>query len=69
VTPRGGSARLEREANEFANELIMPAELLATLAQECGFNLALLAGRFEVSVPAIEIRLLRLDLLPGWMRA
>lgn len=65
----GASTNPEREANEFANELVMPKELISTLAPECGFNLALLAERFEVSVRALELRLIRLDLLPGWMRA
>jgi hypothetical protein len=59
----------EREANDFANELLMPKELISSLALECGCNLALLAKRFQVSVPALELRLVRLDLLPAWMRA
>lgn len=59
----------EREANDFANELLMPEELIATRAAECGFNVALLAERFEVSLRALELRLLRLDLLPAWMRS
>ncbi|MBA3422723.1 MAG: ImmA/IrrE family metallo-endopeptidase [Thermoleophilaceae bacterium] len=65
----GASANPEREANDFANELVMPEELISALGPECGFNLALLAARFEVSVRALEIRLIRLDLLPSWMRA
>jgi hypothetical protein len=69
IREEGASSNPEREANDFANELIMPEELISTLAPECGFNLALLAERFEVSVRALEIRLIRLDLLPGWMRA
>jgi hypothetical protein len=63
------AADREWEANDFANELLMPAELISRLATECGFNLALLAERFQVSVPALELRLMRLSLLPAWMRA
>ena len=62
-------AATERDANDFANELLMPEELIATMATDCGFNLALLAERFEVSLRALELRLLRLDLLPAWMRS
>ncbi len=65
----GVSTNPEREANDFANELVMPEELISRLAPECGFNLPLLAERFEVSVRALELRLIRLDLLPAWMRA
>jgi len=69
IREEGASANPEREANEFANELVMPEELISTIAPACGFNLALLAERFEVSVRALELRLIRLDLLPSWMRA
>ena len=69
IREEGASTNPEREANEFANELVMPKQLISRLAPECGFNLALLAERFEVSVRALEIRLIRLDLLPSWMRA
>jgi IrrE N-terminal-like domain len=65
----GGSRQREREANAFANELIMPEAVLARIAPELGFNLALLAARSEVSVRALELRLIRLDLLPAWMRS
>jgi hypothetical protein len=65
----GGAHEREREANEFANELIMPKAIISTLAPELGFNLALLAGHFDVSVRALELRLIRLDLLPSWMRS
>lgn len=62
-------AASEREANDFANELLMPEELIETIASDCGFNVALLAERFEVSLRALELRLIRLDLLPAWMRS
>lgn len=65
----GGTHEQEREANEFANELIMPKAIISTLAPELGFNLALLAECFDVSVRALELRLIRLDLLPSWMRS
>ena len=65
----GGTHKREREANEFANELIMPKAIISTLAPELGFNLALLAEHFDVSVRALELRLIRLDLLPSWMRS
>jgi hypothetical protein len=69
IRENGGSRKHEREANAFANELLMPAAIISTLAPELGFNLALLAERFEVSVRALELRLIRLDLLPVWMRS
>jgi hypothetical protein len=65
----GGRREREREANAFANELIMPKAIISTLAPELGFNLALLAERFDVSVRALELRLILLDLLPSWMRS
>lgn len=65
----GGSREREREANAFANELIMPEAIISMLAPELGCNLALLAERFEISVRALELRLIRLDLLPSWMRS
>jgi hypothetical protein len=66
----GPSARLsahrrrEREANVFASELLMPETLLAEQAHATGFNLPALAKRFEVSVPAMRLRLRLLKLLP-----
>jgi Zn-dependent peptidase ImmA (M78 family) len=47
----------------------MPRVIISTLAPEFGFNLALLAEHFDVSVRALELRLIRLDLLPSWMRS
>jgi hypothetical protein len=69
LDPQADSAKQEREANDFAAELLMPEEIIATIAPECGFNLALLATRFDVSVPALELRLTKLKLLPAWMRS
>lgn len=56
--------RREREANVFARELLMPEPLLSEQARATGFNLPALAERFEVSVPAMRLRLRLLKLLP-----
>jgi uncharacterized protein DUF955 len=56
--------RREREANGFARELLMPEPLVNEQAHATGFNLPALAGRFEVSVPAMRLRLRLLKLLP-----
>lgn len=60
---------IEREANRFAAELLMPEEILDARAKECGFNLPLLASEFAVSVPALELRLTLLGSMPAWMRS
>lgn len=57
----------EAEANAFARELLMPEPLVVAQARATGCNLAALAERFDVSVPAIRLRLLTLGLLPAWM--
>ena len=54
----------EREANLFARELLMPESLVNEQARATGFNLPALADRFEVSVPAMRLRLRLLKLLP-----
>lgn len=54
----------EREANVFARELLMPERLVNDQAHATGFNLPALANRFEVSVPAMRLRLRLLKLLP-----
>ncbi|HYC81443.1 MAG TPA: ImmA/IrrE family metallo-endopeptidase [Solirubrobacterales bacterium] len=56
--------RREREANVFARELLMPETLVNEQAHATGFNLPALAKRFEVSVPAMRLRLRLLKLLP-----
>lgn len=56
--------RREREANVFARELLMPEALVNEQADATGFNLSALAKRFEVSVPAMRLRLRLLKLLP-----
>lgn len=60
-------ARQEREANAFASELLMPELLVHEQARATGCNLSAMAERFDVSVPAIRLRLLMLGLLPAWM--
>jgi Zn-dependent peptidase ImmA (M78 family) len=60
-------ARQEREANAFASELLMPELLVHEQARATGCNLSAMAERFDVSVPAIRLRLLTLGLLPAWM--
>jgi len=56
--------RREREANVFARELLMPETLVEEQAHATGFNLPALADRFQVSVPAMRLRLRLLKLLP-----
>jgi len=56
--------RREREANIFARELLMPETLVGEQGHATGFNLPALAERFEVSVPAMRLRLRLLKLLP-----
>jgi len=57
----------EAEANAFARELLMPEPLVVEKAAQTGANLSAMAERFDVSVPAIRLRLLTLGLLPAWM--
>jgi len=61
--------RREAEANSFACELLMPEPLVHQHARLTGCNLAAMAARFDVSVPAIRLRLLTLGQLPPWMAA
>jgi IrrE N-terminal-like domain len=62
------ATRLEAEANRFAAALLMPEGLVRPLARELKLNIPALANRFEVSVPAMRIRLDSLGLLPEYMR-
>ena len=59
---------MEGEANAFAAALLTPEPILREQAEATGLNLPLLARRFDVSLPALHLRLLKLDLLPAWMR-
>jgi IrrE N-terminal-like domain len=62
-----GRAR-EREANAFAADLLMPENLVRREASTLRLNVHALARRFEVSLPAMKVRLQQLSLLPAYMR-
>ena len=67
LSERGGStsqytARLEREADQFAAELLMPEHLVRQAVLELGADPHRLADRFDVSAQAMGIRLRRLGL-------
>ena len=64
----GATTRMEGEANRFAAALLAPAPLLEDEARRSGLNLPLLAREFDISMPALRLRLLGLGLLPAWMR-
>lgn len=64
----GVGRKLEREANAFAAELLMPAPLVRREAVALKLNVHALAHRFEVSLPAIRVRLEHLSLLPEYMQ-
>ena len=68
VTERGGAtnktmAACEREANQFAAELLMPEHLVRQAVLEEGPDARLLADRFDVSAQAMHLRLRRLGLV------
>jgi Zn-dependent peptidase ImmA (M78 family) len=74
LSPQGESTagesdhrRREGEANQFARDLLMPEPLVVEHAESSGFNLAALAERFGVSVPAMRLRLRVLGVLPRYM--
>lgn len=58
----------EREANTFASELLMPELLVTKQAQETKGNISALAQRFDVSVPAMRLRVQTLGLVAAWRR-
>jgi len=67
VAERGGAtslatARYEREADQFAAELLMPEALMRQAVLEDGLDAGHLADRFEVSLGAMRQRLRRLGL-------
>lgn len=64
----GAGRALEREANAFAADLLMPEALVRSEAASLRLNVHALARRFGVSVPAMKVRLGALDLLPLYMR-
>lgn len=59
---------IEREANTFAAELLMPHELVIHEAERLRLNVLALAKLFEVSKQAMQLRLSLLGLLPDYMR-
>jgi len=63
VDPAEPAARpIEREANRFAAELLMPEDLVREAAAHLGTDAAALADRFQVSGPAMGWRLFNLGL-------
>jgi hypothetical protein len=60
--------RLEREANRFAAQLLMPEETVRARAEAVRLSVPHLAKSFGVSVAAMQVRLEVLDLLPAYMR-
>lgn len=59
---------IEREANRFAAALLMPEAAVRAEASKLKLNVALLAQRFGVSGPAMQVRLESLHLLPDYMK-
>src|SRR5262249_40549636 len=64
----GAGTSREREANVFAAALLMPEQLVRREAADLKLNVHALATRFDVSAPAMKVRLETLALLPGYMR-
>jgi Zn-dependent peptidase ImmA (M78 family) len=63
VSFRGWKNPIETEANEFAAELLMPAELLRAEYDKAFFPTAsFLASKFDVSVSTMKTRLKTLEL-------
>ncbi len=56
VFNRYGSDSFEWEANRFAAALLMPAEEFTEAFQKFNGNLSAIAGHFEVSLAAVEVR-------------
>ena len=54
---RKGTGPIETEANWFAAALLMPKEDFSTLAKSLNRDANALAGHFQVSVRAVEVRL------------
>ena len=59
---------IEAEANRFAAALLMPESLVRLEAERWKFNVHVLARRFQVSLPAMQLRLATLGVLPPYMR-
>ena len=68
MSERGGAtnqstARLEREADQFAAELLMPEHLVRQAVLDDGADVRRLADRFDVSTKAMSLRLRHLGLV------
>lgn len=68
ISERGGTtnqatARLEREADQFAAELLMPEHLVRQALLDDGADARRLADRFDVSAQAMSLRLRHLGLV------
>ena len=68
TSERGGvtnqaTARLEREADQFAAELLMPEHLVRQAVLDDGADARRLADRFDVSAQAMSLRLRHLGLV------
>jgi hypothetical protein len=59
---------IEAEANRFAAALLMPESLVRIEAERWKLNVHVLAKRFQVSLPAMQVRLVTLGVLPPYMR-
>jgi len=53
----------EKEANNFAADLLMPAERVKKMWPECLYSKELMAAKFKVSLQAMDIRLSMLGLV------
>ena len=62
---RYGSSPIEWQANRFAAAILMPRDEFAQAYQEHRGNLHLLSGKFDVSLPAVEVRAKSLGLQKG----
>ena len=62
------SRTIEAQANRFAAALLMPEALIRAEAERWKLNVHVLARRFEVSLPAMQLRLTTLGVLPEYMR-
>lgn len=60
---RLGRNTAETQANVFASNLLMPEEHFRTAFEQLGRDMAMVARRFEVSVPAAKVRAEYLGLL------
>jgi Zn-dependent peptidase ImmA (M78 family) len=62
IEEEGINAEFEKEANEFASELLMPIDMFKK-AFRANPNLEVLADTFQVSTTAVSVRALKLHLI------